>query len=83
MFTVLRFIRLPDIAINITICFGGMTPGMREFQVRILAEVIFFAINSFNNLRGWDLLAPKIKIDMIFKLVIYFVESLTNRRTAH
>jgi len=35
---------------------------MREFQVRILAEVIFFAINYLSkNLEEGDLLAPKIK----------------------
>jgi len=47
---------------------------MREFQVRILAEV-FFAINSIFDLGEWDLLAPKIKIDIIFKLVIYCFEN--------
>jgi len=52
---------------------------MREFQVRILSEVIFFAINSVSNWRDGDLLAPKIKIYIIFKFVIYCVESLTNQ----
>jgi len=44
---------------------------MREFQVRILAEVIFFTINSISDLEGMELISTKNRFD--FKLVIYCV----------
>jgi len=54
-----------------------MTPAQNE-GVPILVEIIFFAMNSLSKFerRGF-INIKKIKIDIIFKLVIYCVESLT------